>query len=148
MILIKCFVLGSYTRWNHEYNFYMKATFLLVSWTKIIQIMALEKLQEQDLKLPKQLFSGVFDKCIVIYNVNVINEYSASDWFYRNNPTIECYKKIVSNKLDKEIEYNNQAKHNRKRLLDVSPDPEDILEVIEKVLRSKNVCLNSKSDIQ
>ncbi|KAL1497614.1 hypothetical protein ABEB36_008544 [Hypothenemus hampei] len=129
-----------------------EGNFNLVNWIEVIQIMAQEKLQEQDLKLPKPLFSDVFDRCIVVYNIDVINEYGASDWFYRNNPTIECFKKIVANKLSREIEYNNQVTHNRKRLLDVSSEPEDILEAIEraeKILRSpKNLCLESKSDIE
>lgn len=122
-------------------------------WTEAIQVIAQEKLKELDLTLPKNVVSDVFHTVIVVYNVNVLNDYCSSEWFYRNNPTIESFKKITSGKLEQEKEEALiRSQQARKRAIETSFDPEDIFDVISKaenVLRCpKNVCLDTKSEIE
>jgi len=112
-------------------------------WVEPIQIISREKLKELDLNLPKQFISDVFTTLVVVYNVNVLSDYASSEWFYRNNPTIEGYKKVISSKSRETINVVAQVP-SRKRGWDVD-ESEDLLKVIDKaesLLRApKNACL-------
>ncbi|XP_050297834.1 uncharacterized protein LOC126737128 isoform X2 [Anthonomus grandis grandis] len=129
--------------------------FAKITWIEAIQAIALEKLKELDLRLPKQFTPDVFNTFIVVYDTRILEEYCNTDWFYRNNPTIEGYKKIVQNKVENEKEYERsivEVQQKRKRGFEECLDPEDVLETInraESLLRSpKNACLESKSQIE
>lgn len=61
-----------------------------VLWTNIIQLLGLEKLNELNLSLISTDFESksLFNQYIVVYNREIIEKYSRSDWFYINNPII------------------------------------------------------------
>ncbi|XP_066262482.1 protein xmas [Euwallacea similis] len=125
--------------------------FRSLTWIEAIQVIARELLKEHDFSLPKEIFSDVFSTLIVIYDVNVLNDYSSSEWFYRNNPTIEGFKKIISNKTENFAKKSSES--TRKRLLETCLDSEDIQNVIDKaeksLLRSpKSMCLEKKNEMK
>ncbi|CAG9767433.1 unnamed protein product [Ceutorhynchus assimilis] len=129
-------------------NMFKSKNFNKIIWTKAIQVIALAKLNEQNLDLPQSFQTEFFETCMVVYNINTINEYSSSEWFYWKNPIIDSYKKIVSEKIQEEMEERTQSK---KRPLDLSLDPEDVQSVISKaesVLRlPTNICQGVKDEI-
>ncbi|XP_030758644.1 uncharacterized protein LOC115884268 [Sitophilus oryzae] len=123
-----------------------------ILWTQAIEIIATEKLKEQDFDLPKKfMYEDVFRTFVVVYDVESLNEYSTSEWFYRNNPLIEGYKKTIEEKLEKDYLHDTFSK-TKKRSLEVIEDEEDFLEVInkaEQVLRSpKSMRLEHKKSIE
>ncbi|XP_060522583.1 protein xmas isoform X2 [Cylas formicarius] len=93
-----------------------------ISWIQAIEVLSKQKLKEVNLTLDDNEFqNSVFKTFVVVYITQKLNEFSNSDWFYRNNPIIEEYKSV------------NEISDNRtkKRVLDLGLD-EDVFEVIEK----------------
>ncbi|KAF7282533.1 hypothetical protein GWI33_002567 [Rhynchophorus ferrugineus] len=116
-----------------------------ILWTGAIEIIATEKLKEQNLELPKAFaYEDVFKTFIVVYDRETLNNYSTSEWFYRNNSLIEGFKKTIDSK------YKNTGA--KKRCLDINIDDDvlnDVINKAESMLRSpKNLRLENRKSME
>lgn len=62
-----------------------------VMWTDIVELIVLEKLNQTDFSLYGTGFvnKSVYSELIVVYNVNKLDEFLKSDWFYVSHPIIK-----------------------------------------------------------
>ncbi|XP_019754151.2 uncharacterized protein LOC109533306 [Dendroctonus ponderosae] len=122
-----------------------------VTWTEAIQVIARKKLDEQTFKLPPEMESDNFETLIVVYDVNGLSEFSSTEWFYRNNPVVEGFKKIIAGKLEDETNMKRSALK-RRHSIDEMIDQDELLRIMdkaEKMLRSpKNFRADTKIQIE
>lgn len=122
-----------------------------IIWTKAIQVLTRKKLNEQTFKLPPGIGSDIFETLIVVYDVNALSEFLSTEWFYRNNPVVEGFKKIIAEKLEDETNTKRSAVK-RRRSIDEIIDQEELLSIIdqaEKMLSSpKKFHVNTKNQIE
>lgn len=70
-----------------------------ILWTDIVELFGLEKLSNENLNL-SGIFNSqtIFKEYFVVYDLNILNKYRFSDWFYIYNPII---KKFLAKELEK-----------------------------------------------
>lgn len=72
-------------------------------WTHVVELQGFEKLNELSLGLKGTDFENksIFNQYVVIYNKDLIERYSKSDWFYIGNPMIDSkLKKLLGSEKE------------------------------------------------
>lgn len=70
-----------------------------ILWTDITEVVAKEKVLQADFAIKDGQFSrSIFNQIFVVYDVNTLNQYKQSSWFYVNHPVIDQKLKEILTK--------------------------------------------------
>ncbi|XP_018570811.1 germinal-center associated nuclear protein [Anoplophora glabripennis] len=116
-----------------------------VLWTDVIEVLALEKLKETNLGLSGTSFEtkSIFNQFVVVYDVNTLENYNKSDWFYVGNPMI---KKYVEQKMKHE-KMEDKRDSETKLELDLSIDLDKTISEVTNQLTNKQNNLQLKKEL-
>lgn len=100
-----------------------------VAWSDIVEMLVLEKLECTDFSLYGTGFvnGSVYNQVMTVYDVNMLDAYRNSDWFYINHPVIKHEVLEMLQETDDEIVENDLFENNV-----------DIDELLEKAFQPKN----------
>ena len=110
-----------------------------VVWTEVIELLALEKLEQTDFSLYGTGFvnKSVYNQLVAVYDVNLLNEYVRSDWFYVNNPVVK--QKILQLLEEEKVEVGIDS---------CESDEIDLDAVLDKIRQPRDLNVGKiKSDI-
>ncbi|GJQ80915.1 hypothetical protein Trydic_g4732 [Trypoxylus dichotomus] len=118
-----------------------------VLWSKVIEVVILEKLEEIDFSL-REPFTCVFDELFVVYNRDCLLGYRTSTWFYLDNHVIRKVLDLNEGTFD-EMEGEDVMKESED-VFEISNEELEtsLLEVAQERCDREEKLNNSKKDLR